>query len=261
VWDEVVGQSVAAELGGLECLSGIPGSTGATPVQNVGAYGVEVGSRLRQVQLLDRRSGEVSWVEPSKLELGYRSSVLKHSDAAVVLAVEFDASTDGLSAPLAYRELFTALGAEEGERLPASQVREAVLGLRTGKAMVLDPYDHDTWSAGSFFTNPVVPDDKLPAVLGAIAEQLGDVTVPQFPGSGGTKLSAGWLIERAGFSKGYPGEDAPARLSTKHTLALTNRGSATSADVVSLARTVRDGVEAAFGVHLEPEPVTVGCTV
>ncbi|MDN5548910.1 MAG: UDP-N-acetylmuramate dehydrogenase, partial [Rhodococcus sp. (in: high G+C Gram-positive bacteria)] len=104
-------------------------------------------------------------------------------------------------------------------------------------------------------------DDKLPAVLGAITEQLGDVTVPQFPGSGGTKLSAGWLIERAGFSKGYPGEDAPARLSTKHTLALTNRGSATSADVVSLARTVRDGVEAAFGVRLEPEPVTVGCTV
>jgi UDP-N-acetylmuramate dehydrogenase len=193
--------------------------------------------------------------------LGYRSSVLKHSDAALGLAVEFDASNDGLSAPLAYRELFTALGAEEGERLPASQVREAVLGLRTGKAMVLDPYDHDTWSAGSFFTNPVVPDDKLPAVLAAIAEQLGDVTVPQFPGSGGTKLSAGWLIERAGFSKGYPGEDAPARLSTKHTLALTNRGSATSADVVSLARAVRDGVEAAFGVRLEPEPVTVGCIV
>ena len=261
VWDEVVGQSVAAELGGLECLSGIPGSTGATPVQTVGAYGVEVGSRLRQVQLLDRRSGEVSWVEPSTLELGYRSSVLKHSDAALVLAVEFDASTDGLSAPLAYRELFTALGAEEGARLPASQVREAVLGLRTGKAMVLDPYDHDTWSAGSFFTNPVVPDAELPAVLGAITEQLGDVTVPQFPGSGGTKLSAGWLIERAGFSKGYPGEDAPARLSTKHTLALTNRGSATSADVVSLAQTVRDGVEVAFGVRLEPEPVTVGCTI
>ena len=261
VWDEVVGQSVAAERGGRACLSGMPGSTGATPVQTVGAYGVEVGSRLRRVQLLDRRNGEVSWVEPSKLDLGYRSSVLKHSDAALVLAVEFDASTDGLSAPLAYRELFTALGAEEGERLPASQVREAVLGLRTGKAMVLDPYDHDTWSAGSFFTNPVVPDDKLPAVLAAIAEQLGDVTVPQFPGSGGTKLSAGWLIERAGFSKGYPGEDAPARLSTKHTLALTNRGSATSADVVSLARAVRDGVEAAFGVRLEPEPVTVGCTV
>ena len=127
--------------------------------------------------------------------------------------------------------------------------RAAVLRLRAGKGMVLDAADHDTWSAGSFFTNPVVPDDKLPAVLAAIAEQLGDVTVPQFPGSGGTKLSAGWLIERAGFSKGYPGEDAPARLSTKHTLALTNRGSATSADVVSLARAVRDA-QGEHGLHL-----------
>lgn len=261
VWDEVVGQSVAAELGGLEALSGIPGSTGATPVQNVGAYGIEVGSRLRRVQLLDRRTGEVSWVDPSTLQLGYRSSVLKHSDAALVLAVELDATTDGLSAPLAYRELVTALDAQEGDRLPSSQVREAVLGLRAGKAMVLDPYDHDTWSAGSFFTNPVVPEDRLPAVLSAITTQLGDVTVPQYPGVGGTKLSAGWLIERAGFSKGYPGEDAPARLSTRHTLALTNRGDAKCSDIVTLARTVRDGVEAAFGVRLEPEPVTVGCRI
>lgn len=261
VWDEVVGQSVAAELGGLECLSGIPGSTGATPVQNVGAYGVEVGSRLRRVQLLDRRSGEVSWVEPAALELGYRRSVLKHSDAAVVLQVEFDMSSDGLSAPLAYRELFTALDAEEGARLPASLVREAVLRLRAGKAMVLDPYDHDTWSAGSFFTNPVIADADLPSVLERIGDRLGDVSVPRFPGEGGTKLSAGWLIERAGFSKGYPGADAPARLSTRHTLALTNRGGATSADVLSLARGVRDGVESAFGVRLEPEPVTVGCTI
>ncbi|MDI9917012.1 UDP-N-acetylmuramate dehydrogenase [Rhodococcus sp. IEGM 1379] len=261
VWDEVVGQSVAAELGGLEALSGIPGSTGATPVQNVGAYGVEVGSQLRRVQLLDRRSGEVSWVEPAALQLGYRSSVLKHSEAALVLAVEFDTTPDGLSAPLAYRELFTALDAQEGDRVPASLVRAAVLGLRSGKAMVLDAYDHDTWSAGSFFTNPVVADDQLPQVLAAISSKLGDVAVPQYPGVGGTKLSAGWLIERAGFSKGYPGEDAPARLSTRHTLALTNRGHAKCADIVFLARTVRDGVEAAFGVLLEPEPVTVGCRI
>ncbi|MGC0365504.1 UDP-N-acetylmuramate dehydrogenase [Rhodococcus sp. 27YEA15] len=261
VWDEVVAQSVAAELGGLECLSGIPGSTGATPVQNVGAYGVEVGSRLRRVQLLDRRSGEVSWVDPSVLELGYRSSVLKHSADAVVLSVEFVVSADGTSAPLQYRELAAALGAEEGARLPSTQVREAVLELRTGKGMVLDPYDHDTWSAGSFFTNPVVSDEQLPQVLSVIGDLLGDVPVPQFSAAGGTKLSAGWLIERAGFSKGYPAESAPARLSTRHTLALTNRGSATTADVLSLAREVRDGVFSAFGVRLEPEPVTVGCTI
>lgn len=261
VWDAVVAHSVEGGFGGLECLSGIPGSAGATPVQNVGAYGVEVASLLRRVQLLDRASGEVRWISPDALGLGYRTSVLKHTDDAVVLAVEFAVTEDGLSAPLRYRELASALGAEEGERRPAGKVREVVLGLRAGKGMVLDSADHDTWSAGSFFTNPVVSDDRLPVVLAAIAARLGDVRVPQFPADGGTKLSAGWLIERAGFAKGYPGRDAPARLSTKHTLALTNRGAATADDVLALARDVRAGVQDAFGVRLEPEPVTVGCTV
>ncbi|MFD4292244.1 UDP-N-acetylmuramate dehydrogenase [Rhodococcus sp. NPDC058532] len=260
-WDDVVAAAVAAGLGGLECLSGIPGSAGATPVQNVGAYGVEVGSLLRRVRLLDRTSGEVRWVEPADLGLGYRTSILKHTDAAVVLAVEFDAAADGLSAPLRYRELATSLGAEEGERRPVATVREAVLRLRSGKGMVLDDGDNDTWSAGSFFTNPVVADDHLPGVLAAIRSRLGDVAVPRYPGAGGTKLSAGWLIERAGFGKGYPGPDAPARLSTKHTLALTNRGTASATDLLGLARDVRAGVEDAFGVRLEPEPVTVGFTV
>ncbi|MFC4605207.1 UDP-N-acetylmuramate dehydrogenase [Rhodococcus kronopolitis] len=262
VWDDVVAESVAAGLGGLECLSGIPGSAGATPVQNVGAYGVEVGSLLRRVQLLDRAAGEVRWVTPDELGLGYRTSVLKHSDAALVLAVEFATRPDGLSEPLRYRELATALGAEEGERRSAAKVREVVLGLRAGKGMVLDATDHDTWSAGSFFTNPVVPDGRLAEVLAAIAARLGDeVRVPQFPGDGGTKLSAGWLIERAGYGKGYPGSDAAARLSTKHTLALTNRGAASTRDLLALARDVRDGVQDTFGVRLEPEPVAVGCTV
>ncbi|MGW0176731.1 UDP-N-acetylmuramate dehydrogenase [Rhodococcus sp. NPDC003322] len=261
VWDDVVARSVDAGLGGLECLSGIPGSAGATPVQNVGAYGVEVGSLLRRVQLLDRASGEVCWVGPEALGLGYRTSVLKHTDTAVVLAVEFDVHADGLSAPLRYRELAAALGAEEGERRPAAKVREVVLGLRSGKGMVLDAADHDTWSAGSFFTNPVVPDGRLPEVLAAVTARVGDVNVPQFPGEGGTKLSAGWLIERAGFGKGHPGPGARARLSTKHTLALTNRGDATATDLLALAREVRAGVQDAFGVRLEPEPVTVGCTV
>ncbi|WP_336088025.1 UDP-N-acetylmuramate dehydrogenase [Nocardia sp. SSK8] len=261
-WDEVVSLTVDFGLGGLECLSGIPGSAGATPVQNVGAYGVEVATLLRQVQLLDRETGEVRWVEPAELGFGYRTSVLKHSDAAVVLAVEFALDPTGLSAPLRYGELAKALGAGDGETRPAAAVRAEVLRLRAGKGMVLDPADHDTWSAGSFFTNPVVPEDRLPQVLAAIADHVGaDVRVPTYPAPDGTKLSAGWLIERAGFAKGFPGADAAARLSTKHTLALTNRGSARAADIVALARTVRAGVRERFGVILEPEPVTVGVTL
>ncbi|MBC7301520.1 MAG: UDP-N-acetylmuramate dehydrogenase [Nocardia sp.] len=261
-WDEVVAATVAAGLGGLECLSGIPGSAGATPVQNVGAYGVEVASLLRRVRLLDRRTGEVRWAEPAELGFGYRTSVLKHSDDAVVLAVEFALDPSGMSAPLRYGELAKVLGAAEGQTRPVDEVRAQVLRLRAGKGMVLDAADHDTWSAGSFFTNPVVTEDQLPLVLAAIAAHVGaDVKVPTYPAPDGTKLSAGWLIERAGFAKGFPGEDAAARLSTKHTLALTNRGAATAADIVALARTVRTGVQQRFGVTLEPEPVTVGLSL
>ncbi|MFI5781722.1 UDP-N-acetylmuramate dehydrogenase [Nocardia sp. NPDC051570] len=260
-WDAVVAATVEAGLGGLECLSGIPGSAGATPVQNVGAYGVEVAQLLRRVRLLDRASGEERWVEPDELGFGYRTSVLKHSDRPVVLGVEFALRSDGSSAPLRYRELYQALGAEEGRSRPAAEVRATVLRLRAGKGMVLDSGDHDTWSAGSFFTNPVVPSDREAEVRAAIAEHVGDITVPVYPAADGVKFSAGWLIERAGFAKGFPGPQAPARLSTKHTLALTNRGSATAADLVELARTVRDGVAERFGIRLEPEPVTVGVTL
>ncbi|GAB3210529.1 UDP-N-acetylmuramate dehydrogenase [Nocardia tengchongensis] len=261
-WDAVVAATVAAGFGGLECLSGIPGSAGATPVQNVGAYGVEVASLLRRVRLLDRATGEIRWVEPGELGFGYRTSILKHSDAAVVLAVEFALRADGSSAPLGYRELASALGAAEGESRPAADVREVVLRLRAGKGMVLDPADHDTWSAGSFFTNPVIPEERVAAVRAAIASHLGaDVAVPTYPAEGGVKFSAGWLIERAGFAKGFPGDGSPARLSTKHTLALTNRGAATATDLATLARTVREGVAERFGIHLEPEPVTVGVSL
>ncbi|MFI7001515.1 UDP-N-acetylmuramate dehydrogenase [Nocardia sp. NPDC050175] len=256
-WDAVVAATVAAGLGGLECLSGIPGSAGATPVQNVGAYGAEVANLLRRVRLLDRRSGAIRWVEPGELGFGYRTSVLKHRDDALVLAVDFALDPSGTSAPLRYGELATTLGAGNGESRPAAEVRDAVLRLRAGKGMVLDPADHDTWSAGSFFTNPVVPEDRVPEVLAAISAHVGDVTVPTYPAPDGVKFSAGWLIERAGFAKGFPGPAAPARLSTKHTLALTNRGGATAADLVDLARTVRDGVAERFGIRLEPEPVTV----
>nr|WP_239003721.1 UDP-N-acetylmuramate dehydrogenase [Nocardia panacis] len=257
-WDAVVAASVSAGFGGLECLSGIPGSAGATPVQNVGAYGVEVAGSLRRVRLLQRTTGEIGWVAPEELGLGYRTSLLKHSEAAVVLAVEFGLDPTGASAPLRYRELAAALGAREGHSRPAAEVRAAVLGLRAGKGMVLDPTDHDTWSAGSFFTNPVVPHERAARVRAAIADYVGDLTIPTYPAVDGVKFSAGWLIERAGFAKGYPGANAPARLSTKHTLALTNRGAATAADVIALARTVRAGVADRFGIELEPEPVMVG---
>ena len=259
-WDDLVATTVQAGFGGLECLSGIPGAAGATPVQNVGAYGVEVADLLRSVELLDRRSGRRHWVAPSALELGYRTSNLKHRDDHVVLGVSFWLNADRISRPIRYGELAIALGVEPGARSDAAAVRDRVLTLRRGKGMVLDPDDHDTWSAGSFFTNPIVSDDDASQVLDRIATRLGAQTrVPTYPAEGGIKLSAGWLIERAGFTRGYPGPAAPARLSTKHTLALTNRGTARTADLLDLARTVRDGVHEAFGITLYPEPVLVNC--
>lgn len=290
-WDQLVATTVEAGLGGLECLSGIPGSVGATPVQNVGAYGAEVAQVLRRVQLFDRASGELEWVEPSALDLGYRYSNLKFTSRAVVTAVEFQLTTDGLSVPLRYGELARRLGVDADEaaagdiRRPAADVRQAVLELRAGKGMVLDMADHDTWSAGSFFTNPIVTGEEArDAVVAAVREKCGDAeaeSMPLYPvkgggaGAGGVagagaagvgepqfKFSAAWLIERAGFAKGWhvPGNDR-ASLSTKHTLALTNRGAATSEDVVELARAVRAGVCEAFGVVLEPEPIWVGVSI
>ncbi|ANI37912.1 UDP-N-acetylmuramate dehydrogenase [Mycolicibacterium vaccae] len=255
-WDDVVATSLAHGLGGLECLSGIPGSAGATPVQNVGAYGAEVADTVARVRLLDRRTGEDRWVPPDFLRFGYRTSILKHSADWVVLEVEFLLDSEGRSAPLRYGELAAALGAEPGERTDPARVRAAVLELRARKGMVLDDADHDTWSVGSFFTNPVLSQADFDRFAASV-----DGPVPHYPAPDGVKLAAGWLVERAGFGKGYPGADAPARLSTKHALALTNRGTASSADVIALARTVRDGVRAAFGIDLTPEPVLVGCTL
>jgi len=259
-WDSLVAQVVASGFGGLECLSGIPGSTGATPVQNVGAYGVEIADALRGVQVYDRATRESAWVAPAALDLRYRHSNLKHRDDRIVTAVSLWLRPDGVSAPLAYRELARALDRDEGQSAAAAEVREAVLSLRRSKGMVLDADDPDTYSAGSFFTNPIVSAAESAAVVAQIAVVVGpDVAIPQFPAGDDTKLSAGWLIERAGFTKGYPGEDAPIRLSTKHTLALTNRGSGTTAQLLDLAREVRDGVRARFGVTLTPEPVFVNC--
>jgi UDP-N-acetylmuramate dehydrogenase len=262
VWDNVVVAAIEHGLGGLECMSGIPGSAGATPVQNVGAYGAEVADTITRVRLLDRRSGQVRWVPASELRFGYRTSILKHADGglrvpAVVLEVEFALDASGRSAPLRYGELTAALGAVTGDRADPAAVRRAVLDLRRRKGMVLDTADHDTWSVGSFFTNPVVTQD----VYQRVADRA-DGPVPHWPAPGGVKLAAGWLVEHAGFSKGYPAvEGAACRLSTKHALALTNRGHATAADVVALARTVRAGVRDVFGITLTPEPVLVGCVL
>jgi UDP-N-acetylmuramate dehydrogenase len=262
-WDAVVADAVHHGLGGLECLSGIPGLVGATPVQNVGAYGVEVSEMLVSVDLLDRRSGRVTTAEAADLGLAYRTSVLKGTDSAVVLRVRFALRDGGLSAPIRYAELARTLGVQPGERVPAETARAAVLELRRGKGMVLDPADHDTWSAGSFFTNPVVSESDFGTLRARVARRLGDgVRVPTYPaGDGMVKLSAAWLIERAGFAKGHRGPGGRVSLSTKHTLALTNRGEASTADLLALAREVRDGVRAAFGVELSPEPVLVGCSI
>ncbi|MDF0528321.1 UDP-N-acetylmuramate dehydrogenase [Tsukamurella sp. 8F] len=258
-WDDVVARTVEAGLGGLECLSGIPGSAGATPVQNVGAYGVEVADRLIGARLLDRSTGRDRWVEPAELKLTYRSSRLKHSDDEVVLAVRFRL-TAGASAPVKYAELARTLGVGPGDTASPGRVREAVLALRRGKGMVLDEADHDTWSVGSFFTNPVVPAADAEAVLERITAATG-MEPPRYPAPDGVKLSAGWLIERAGFPKGYSGGRQTVSLSTKHTLALTNRGGATTADLLALAAEVQRGVASRFAVNLLPEPVLVGESV
>src|SRR3954451_23638946 len=256
-WDDVVALAVERGLAGIEALSGIPGSTGATPVQNVGAYGQEVADTIATIRTWDRQEGRIRTLASADAEFTYRSSRLKQErfrggPRFVVLEVTFQLLIADLGAPIRYAELATTLGVELGARAPLAAVREAVLALRRRKGMVLDELDHDTWSAGSFFTNPVLPAEraaKLPP------------DAPRWPQLDGTvKTSAAWLIEHAGFGRGF-GLPGPAALSTKHTLALTNRGDACAADLVRLAREIRDGVRAAFGITLEPEPVLVGVTL
>lgn len=247
-WDGVVDQAVAHGWSGIEALSGIPGAAGATPIQNVGAYGQEVAEVITGVRVFDRRTGSVSVMTPGDCGFGYRHSAFKADPTRwLVLTVTFRLSRSPLSAPVRYAELARTLGVEPDDRAPLTQVRAAVLALRSGKGMVLDEQDHDTWSAGSFFTNPILPADV------PLPEQA-----PRFPaGDGLVKTSAAWLIDHAGFGKGY-GLPGPAALSSKHVLALTNRGTATAQDILALARTVRDGVENTFGVRLVNEPNLVG---
>mgnify|MGYP001437979418 CR=1 FL=1 len=261
-WDGFVARSVDEGWAGVEALSGIPGLTGATPVQNVGAYGQEVAQTVASVRVWDRRDQVSRTFANSECAFTYRHSLFKGSDRYVVLDVLFQLHLDTLSRPVGYADLARQLDVEVGERVPLTQAREAVLAQRRLRGMVLDPADHDTWSCGSFFTNPVLSSGELAALRARVAARLGvDVSPPEYPAAGGAvKTSAAWLIDRAGFGKGF-GLPGPAALSTKHTLAVTNRGSATAADVVALARQVRDGVQDAFGVRLVNEPVLLGLSL
>ncbi|GIG54858.1 UDP-N-acetylmuramate dehydrogenase [Demequina activiva] len=267
-WDDVVARAVDEGWVGIEALSGIPGSTGATPVQNVGAYGAEVADVIALVRVWDRLESRVRSLARVDCGFAYRDSLLKRSmrgaapDAGVwspspryvVLDVTFQMRQGTLSSPIRYAQLAAALDVAEGERAPLADVRAAVLAVRGSKGMVLDDADPDTWSAGSFFTNPILDE----AVAATLPEDA-----PRFAaGEGRVKTSAAWLIEQAGFTRGFAvTEGAPATLSTKHTLALTNRGAASAADVLELARAVRDGVRERFAVELVPEPVLLGATL
>jgi UDP-N-acetylmuramate dehydrogenase len=260
-WDAFVARCAADGLAGVECLSGIPGSVGATPIQNVGAYGQDVAETIVRVRAYDREARAVVALDAADCGFTYRHSRFKGDpDRFVILDVSFALDRSGRSRPLRYVELTRALDVPVGGSAPLADVRAAVLALRAGKGMVLDAADHDTWSAGSFFTNPILDAAAFAALDARVLERAGvDARLPRFPEPDGRlKTSAAWLIERAGFGKGYPGAGAPASISTKHSLALTNRGAASTADLVALAREVAAGVEAAFGVALVPEPVFVG---
>lgn len=257
-WDSFVAATVEAGWSGVECLSGIPGSTGATPIQNVGAYGQEVAETVAAVRVYDRTTGEISVMSPDECCFAYRASVFRNSHRFVVLSVDFRLARSALSAPIRYAELARALGVEIGERVPLADARAAVLELRAGKGMVLDENDPDTRSVGSFFTNPVLDE---PAYV-RLCERAADLgTPPSWPGPGGVvKVSAAWLIDKAGFAKGHAGPGGVA-ISSKHTLALTNPGNGSTAALLALAREIRDGVHARFGVTLHPEPILVNCAI
>ena len=254
-WDDVVAASVDRGLAGLEGLSGIPGSTGATPVQNVGAYGQEIADTLVSVSVMDRMGGQVRSVPAASCGLTYRSSIFKHHDRQVVLEATFALHDNGgRSEPIRYAELARTLGVEIGERAGLREVRQAVLELRRAKGMLIDPADPDSRSVGSFFTNPV-----LSAQDHATASALAGLELPSYEAAEGRKVPAAWLIEQAGFAKGWG--DGRVGISSRHTLALVNRGGGTTAELLELARVIRAGVHQRFGVMLSPEPVFVGAAL
>jgi UDP-N-acetylmuramate dehydrogenase len=251
-WDHVVAQAVARGLYGVECLSGIPGSIGGTPIQNVGAYGQEVSQTLFEVAAFDRLSGRTVRLSHQECLFGYRSSAFNTSvrNRYIVLRVAFEFLKDG-RAHVQYPDLKRVFPSKSEPSL--LEVREAVLRIRASKSMVLRPDDPNSRSAGSFFKNPIV----TPEVLQRIEVESGGAAPPQYPvPDGKIKVAAAWLIEQVGISKGF--RQGRAGISTKHTLALVNTGNATAAELVALAREVRDRVEHRFGVRLVPEPVLIG---
>ncbi|WP_243855061.1 UDP-N-acetylmuramate dehydrogenase [Diaminobutyricimonas sp. TR449] len=271
-WDELVAWTVENGWAGIEALSGIPGSVGAAPIQNIGAYGQEVASALVAVDFLDYQTGELEHLEVSELGLGYRTSAFKRGRLGLVLAVEFELRDNGgASEPIAYSQLASALGVSVGDRVAVTQVREAVLALRSSKGMVLNPEDPDSVSAGSFFTNPIVSENFARSLPGdaprwSMEPEVQDVAVPlgadpappPAHGEPTVKLSAAWLIEQSGISRGYRLPGSRAAVSSKHTLAITNTGGATATEIVQLAEFIQTRVLAQFGVSLQPEPVFVG---
>ncbi|MGH9486052.1 MAG: UDP-N-acetylmuramate dehydrogenase [Terriglobales bacterium] len=253
-WDGLAANCVARGWAGVECLSGIPGSVGATPVQNVGAYGQAVAESIVRVRAWDRQNRDWAELTVGECGFGYRCSRFNGADRGrfLITAVEF-ALRPGGAPTLRYPEL--------RQRVPAgaslAEVREAVRGLRRGKAMLLDPEDQDARSAGSFFKNPVLS----AAQAAAVAARSDGAAPPQFPEpGGGTKFPAAWLIERAGFAKGFRLPASSIRLSRKHVLALVNEGHGTAAQAAALALHIRSTVETRWGVRLEMEPVAVGFT-
>jgi len=281
-WDALVEHTVHNGWGGMEALSGIPGSTGAAPIQNIGAYGQELGESLVSLEVLDVDSGEQRTVPAPELGLGYRTSAIKQGWRAIVLSVDFalERMDDAVSRPIAYAQLADSLGIAVGERAPLAGVRAAVLALRASKGMVLDADDPYSVSAGSFFTNPIVSESfarGLPAeaprwpqeadepalavsLAASLTVPLGhEPAVPPEPVDGTVKLSAAWLIEHAGITRGFALPGSGASVSQKHTLALTNAsGHASAADIAELTRYIQIRVMSQFGVTLHPEPVFVG---
>lgn len=284
-WDSIVALTVRNGWSGIEALSGIPGSVGAAPVQNIGAYGQEIASVLQSVEFLDQDTGDLVELTRDQLELGYRTSALKQGRRGVVLSVVLDLMDrpddagvgSPLGAPLAYEQLANSLGVALGARVSMAELRRTVLRLRATKGMLLDPGDPDSVSAGSFFTNPIVraslartlpPEtprwplepERADTVLPLGPEGVDPYALPGFAPSGGqlVKLSAAWLIEHAGIVRGFALPGSGAAISSKHTLALVNRSRATAADIVQLADFIQYRVQADFGITLQPEPVLVG---
>jgi len=251
-WDVFVQTTINSGFAGLETLSGIPGTVGAAPIQNIGAYGHEVSEFITRVRTYDRELKEIYTFTNSQCEFTYRNSYFKaHPGRYVVLDVQFQLRIGEFSAPITYLELSKKLGIEPGDKAPVVATRAAVLELRASKGMLLSPDDHDSWSAGSFFTNPIISQQAADALPDA---------APKWPlNDGRVKISAAWLIENAGMHKGD--EVGGARISTKHVLALTNSGDATAADIAELAKRARNQVKEIFGITLEAEVNLIGIEI